>query len=79
MSLHHTTLRDLTGNPALEALELRDCNAADCNVQDTDAFDHVDDEMTDRELDALYVAEMERRDREAAEVFGGGDDERRAA
>ena len=78
MNSYHTTLRDLTGNPALEALELRDFNAADCNVQDADAFDHVDDEMTEREIDALYVAEMERRDREAAEVFGGGDGRRAA-
>lgn len=42
-----------------------------CNVQDADAFGS--DEMTDREIDALYEAEMARRDAEAAEVFGDDD------
>jgi phage/plasmid primase-like uncharacterized protein len=37
----------------------------DCNVQDPDGFDHVNDEMTDAEIDRLYVEEMSRRDREA--------------
>jgi hypothetical protein len=61
----HNTVRNLAGNPGLEALELRDVNAADCTpTQDADAF--PTDEMTEREIDALYVAEMERRDREAA-------------
>jgi uncharacterized Zn finger protein (UPF0148 family) len=48
--------------PHLEALELRDCNAADTRpAQDADAF--ADDALTEAEIDALFVAEMERRDR----------------
>jgi hypothetical protein len=51
--------------PHLEALELRDCNAADTRpAQDADAF--ADDALTEAEIDALFVAEMERRDRMAA-------------
>jgi hypothetical protein len=74
MNLHHTTIRDLTCNPALEAFELQDVNARDLNVQDADAF--PDDRMNDAEIDALYEAEMERRDRDSREVFcGTGDDD----
>ena len=51
--------------PHLEALELRDCNAPVVRPeQDTDAF--PDDCLTEAEIDALFVAEMERRDRIAA-------------
>lgn len=65
----YSPLRPLIGNPALEALELRDFGAPDCTpTQDGDAF--PPDEMTDREIDALYVAEMERRDREASAPAG---------
>ena len=70
MSQYPTTIRDLTGNPALEAFELQDVNARDLNVQDADSF--PDDRMTDAEIDALFEAEMERRDRESREVFCGG-------
>src|SRR5688572_6972626 len=72
---HPTTIRDLTGNPALEAFELQDVNARDLssNVQDADAF--PDDRMSDAEIDALYEAEMERRDRDSREVFGGAADD----
>jgi hypothetical protein len=50
--------------PHLEALELRDINAADTrHAQDADAFA---DALTEAEIDALFVAEMQRRDRMAA-------------
>src|SRR5437870_3685120 len=53
----------------LEALELRDCNAADLRpAQDADAFPR--DAVTDAEIDAMFVAEMGRRDREAARPAG---------
>src|SRR5688572_30092686 len=68
---HPTTIRDLTGNPALEAFELQDVNARDLNVHD-DAF--PDDRISDAEVDALYEAEMERRDRDSREVFCGTGD-----
>jgi hypothetical protein len=49
----------------LEALELRDFNARDLTpTQDPDAF--PPDAVTDAEIDAMFVAEMERRDRVAA-------------
>ena len=55
--------------PHLEALELRDSNARDCTpTQDPDAFPR--DAVTEAEIDAMYVAEMERRDREAARPAG---------
>lgn len=74
MSVHPTTLRDLTGNPAVETIELRECGgtagfADEPPRQDADAFPN--DELTEREIDALYVAEMERRDRLAS--AGAGD------
>ena len=51
--------------PHLEALELRDFNARDVTLtQDTDAF--PPDAVTDAEIDAMFVAKMERRDRAAA-------------
>jgi hypothetical protein len=51
--------------PHLEALELRDCNARD--LTPTQQLDVVaDDRLTEAEVDALFVAEMERRDRVAA-------------
>ena len=53
----------------LEALELRDCNARNVTpAQDADAF--PSDAVTDSEIDALFVVEMERRDREAARPVG---------
>jgi hypothetical protein len=67
MTSYPPSLRAANLDPALEALELRDFNAPDVTpTQDADAFDHVDDEMTEAEIDRLYVAEMERRDRESA-------------
>jgi hypothetical protein len=55
--------------PHLEALELRDIGARDLTpTQDPDAF--PPDAVTEAEVDALYVAEMERRDREAARPAG---------
>jgi hypothetical protein len=60
----------LIGNPALEAMELQDVGAADLTpTLDDDAF--AGDELTDREIDELYVAEMARRDAAAAD----GDDD----
>jgi hypothetical protein len=51
--------------PHLEALELRDLNARDISpTPEPDAFPH--DALTDAEIDALFIAEMERRDRLAA-------------
>ena len=51
--------------PHLEALELRDFNARDLSpTPESDASPH--DALTDAEIDALFVAEMERRDRLAA-------------
>ena len=72
MNPNHTMPRDPTGNPHLEAIELGDVRgstgfADEQPTQDADAFDHVDDEMSEREIDAMWVADMERRDREARE------------
>jgi hypothetical protein len=51
--------------PYLEALELRDFNAPVVRPeQDADAI--PDDRLTEAEIDPLFVAEMERRDRIAA-------------
>jgi hypothetical protein len=50
-------------------LELRDFNASDLTpTQDPDAF--PPDAVTEAELDAMFVAEMERRDRDAARPPG---------
>jgi hypothetical protein len=50
-------------------LELRDIGAHDVTpTQDPDAF--PPDAVTEAEVDALYVAEMERRDRDAARPVG---------
>src|SRR3954469_12277479 len=55
--------------PHLEALELRDFNAPDLTpTQDPNAF--PPDRLTEADIDAMYVAEMERRDREAARPVG---------
>src|SRR6267378_1547458 len=55
--------------PHLEALELRDFGAPDLTpTQDPDAFPR--DPLTEADIDAMYVAEMERRDREAARPIG---------
>src|SRR5688500_11028764 len=64
-----TTLRTLTGNPALEALELRDFGAADCTPTVDDGCPDPDDYPSDEDF-----ARMER---DAATVFGGngGDDD----
>jgi hypothetical protein len=72
---YRTTLRELIGNPALEALELRDFGAADCApTLDADAFD-PDDYPSDDDF-ARMEAENERFKRDAATVFGGsGDDD----
>jgi hypothetical protein len=71
MHPNHTTFRDLIGNASIEAIELTEAREAggtagfaDPTPDDADAF--AGDELTEREIDALYVAEMERRDREAA-------------
>ena len=86
MSHYPTTYRDLTGNPSIEAMELADVGGFsglrdDCNAEMDAAFGYGGDadELTEREIDALFVAEMERRDRDAATVFGGngGDDDDR--
>jgi len=86
MNSYPTTYRDLTGNAAIEAMELADVRGSfglpdDCNAEMDAAFGYgaAADELTEREIDALFVEEMERRDREAREVFGGnggGDDDR---
>lgn len=77
MNQHHTTIRDLTGNPALESIELSDvrrstgfADESPVNVQDADGFDHLNDEMSERDADAAFVAEMERRDRETVVARG---------
>jgi hypothetical protein len=55
--------------PHVEALELRDIGAPDLTpTQDPDAFPR--DPLTEADIDAMYVAEMERRDREAARPIG---------
>ena len=72
MSLHHThpvTLRDLCGNPAVEEIELRECGGAAGFADEgprVDAGRFDGDELTEREIDEMFVAEMTRRDREAA-------------
>ena len=50
--------------------------ADDVNAEMDAAFGYGTeaDELTEREIDAMFVEEMERRDREAREVFGGDDD-----
>ena len=76
MSQYPTTYRDLTGNPAIEAMELRDFGAADCTpTLDADAFD-PDDYPSDDDF-ARMEAENDRFKRDAATVFGGsgGDDD----
>src|SRR5688572_26097401 len=51
-------------DPAFEALERQDVGSRALPVQDADAFPA--DELTEREIDELFVAEMTRRDAEAA-------------
>jgi hypothetical protein len=52
--------------PGDEALELRDVGAADpFPTIDPDAF--AGDELTDREIDEMFVAEMGRREQEAGD------------
>ena len=70
MNAHHTTIRDLTGNPHLEALELQDANAHDLTPADRAGLDAAfgygtpADELTEREIDRLYEQDMARRDME---------------
>jgi hypothetical protein len=55
--------------PHIEAMKLQDFNAPDgTRTQDADAF--PPDAVTEAEIDAMYVAEMERRDRDAARPAG---------
>ena len=82
MSPYPTTYRHLTGNASIEAMELADVGGGfglpdDCNAEMEAAFGYGTeaDELTEREVDAMYVAEMERRDAAAREVFGGGSDD----
>jgi hypothetical protein len=82
MSLYPTTFRDLTGNAAIEAMELADVGGGfglpdDPAAEMETAFGYGTqaDELTEREIDAMWVAEMERRDAAAREVFGGGSDD----
>jgi hypothetical protein len=82
MSLYPTTYRDLTGNASIEAMELSDAGGGfglpdDSKAEMDAAFGYgtESDELTEREIDALYVAEMERRDAAAREVFGCGSDD----
>jgi hypothetical protein len=82
MSLYPTTYRDLTGNASVEAMELADAGGGfglpdDVAAEMDAAFGYGTeaDELTEREIDALYVAEMERRDAAARDVFGGGSDD----
>ena len=49
--------------PHLEALELRDFNAPDVTPNPCPDGAFPPDALTDAEIDALFVAEMERRDR----------------
>ena len=77
MSQYPTTYRDLTGNPAVEAMELRDFGAADCApTLDADCCPDADDYPSDDDF-ARMEAENERFKRDAATVFGGngGDDD----
>lgn len=68
MHPNHTTLRDLIGNAAVESIELtesRECGGSTGMADEQPAIDagrFDGDELTEREIDALYVAEMERRD-----------------
>ena len=78
MSPYPTTYRDLTGNASIEAMELADTGGGfglpdDCNAEMAAAFGYGTeaDELTEREIDATWAAEMERRDAAAREVFGG--------
>jgi hypothetical protein len=76
----HTTIRDLTGNPSIEAIELSDVARGTGMPEDFQSecdaafgYGAEVDELTEREIDELYVAEMERRDAAAREAFGGDD------
>ena len=78
MSPYPTTYRHLTGNASIESMELADVGGGfglpdDVAAEMDAAFGYGTeaDELTEREIDALYVAEMERRDAAAREVFGG--------
>jgi hypothetical protein len=82
MNSHPTTIRGLTGNPATEAMELADvrgCSALpdDANAEMDTAFGYGTpaDELTEREIDAEYEREMERRDRENRTTFCGTSDD----
>ena len=75
MNSHHITLRDLCGNRAVEEIEVREAGASAGFADEAPAVDHGPDRLSDDDLDAMWVEEMERRDREAAAVFGGGDDD----
>lgn len=72
----------LIGNYHLDALEAADVGGFaglpdDPNAEMEAAFGYgaQSDELAEREIDEMFVAEMERRDREAAELFGGGSDD----
>ena len=82
MNLHHTTIRDLSGNPSLEALEMSDVGGRtglpdDVQAEMDAAFGYGTerDEMTEREIDLAYEAEMERRERESRVTFCGAPDD----
>ena len=72
MSEYPTTYRDLTGNAAVEAIELREC----CGLGSTGFADEqpLGSTVTWDDVDAMWAEEMARRDAAAREVFGGGDD-----
>lgn len=73
MNSHHITLHDLCGNRAVEEIELREAGGTAGFADESPAVDNGADRPSDEELDAMWVAEMERRDREAATVFGDDD------
>lgn len=72
----------LVGTPHIDQMELADFGGVsglpdDPAAEMAAAFGYGEpaDELTEREIDAMFVEEMERRDAEAREVFGGGDDD----
>ena len=75
MSHYPTTIRDLAGNAAVEEMELRECGGLGSSGF---ADEPAGAAVTWDDVDAMWVEEMERRDRDAATAFGGsgGDDDR---
>ena len=65
---HRELFEPVAGSECLKCSGLPDDPQAE--MEDAFAYGHEIDELTEREIDALYVEEMERREREALSVGG---------